>query len=52
LPELALNIAFIKGLSQHPRRLYPSTAKPWERLGNPAAAARDFYKYASSLSNY
>ena len=27
-------------------------AKPWERLGNPAAAARDFYKYAPSLSNY
>ncbi len=27
-------------------------AKPWERLGDQAAAARDFYKYAPSLSNY
>lgn len=27
-------------------------AKPWERLGNPAAAARDFYSHAPTLSNY
>ena len=27
-------------------------AKPWERLGNRAAAARDFYAYAPTLSNY
>ena len=27
-------------------------AKPWERLGRPAAAARDFYLHAPSLSNY
>ena len=26
--------------------------KPWERLSNPAAAARDFYKHAPTLSNY
>lgn len=27
-------------------------AKPWERLGNREAAARDFYKYAPTLGNY
>ena len=27
-------------------------AKPWERLGNRAVAARDFYKHAPTLSNY
>ena len=27
-------------------------AKPWERLGNPDTAARDFYTHAPTLSNY
>ena len=27
-------------------------AKPWERLGNRAAAARDFYIYSPSLANF